>query len=598
MCAKAKRGRHRKEWALGSQLLILPEPHAEASCRSQIVTAQAVELDMGKETATVKGVSRWAKCSLQNSERDVSSTIKKQGTVLPVDVGALELRGQIIPWIDPRTWLEFLVTRGLWPHLAGCTRYQEDLAENRWRKFWANYRVLNPGFSLFEDESINWSRTAAMILHGDEGRALKHSALMCTAFQSALGRGYGEKRACNREDHSLRVNFQGHTFTNRFILSVMPKTCYESDPETFHEIMGCVAESLSSLVHQGVTDPTTGKLRHVVCIGCKGDAPYLAKVGRFYRSFNTQIKRGAERGPPKGVCHQCLAGTSGVPAEDICSMRPGWLQTMGVKLPWTRTPFLVQHLHHDPADPSTFFQNDLWHVFHLGVGKSFCASTIQLCLEVVPGRNLDEKWSFLTESYLGWCRGAKRQAHVNKVSDYLMSYGDKTGAVGQWSKGALTANLMLWMGVLLAQLPADGAGRLRRCLGAVKGVNTFFSFLFRSQVFLTQAESLYLAGLGFRFLKTYGELAMEMYRAGRPWLYPLYPKLHIYHHALVKLKVDAEEKSKAINPLVWSCQMDEDIVGRASRLSRRVSIRTVMKRTFERYLVQAYEAFQKAELLL
>ena len=43
--------------------------------------------------------------------------------------------------------------------------------------------------------------------------------------------------------------------------------------------------------------------------------------------------------------------------------------------------------------------------------------------------------------------------------------------------------------------------------------------------------------------------------------------------------------------------MDEDVVGKTSRLSRRVNIRKTSLRALQRYLVAAYTAFAKAKLL-
>lgn len=51
------------------------------------------------------------------------------------------------------------------------------------------------------------------------------------------------------------------------------------------------------------------------------------------------------------------------------------------------------------------------------------------------------------------------------------------------------------------------------------------------------------------------------------------------------------------NPMLFACQIDEDTVGKASRLSRKVNIRLVAQRALDRYLTAAYTAFAKAKLL-
>ena len=94
---------------------------AEASCASQILTARAVAEDMGEVQAARKGVKSWASCHLQNSERDVQRTMKNQKTKLDIPVKTIECNGVQVPWISPESWLQWIVKKGLWPTLAGCS---------------------------------------------------------------------------------------------------------------------------------------------------------------------------------------------------------------------------------------------------------------------------------------------------------------------------------------------------------------------------------------------------------------------------------------------------------------------------------------------
>ena len=92
-------------------------------------------------------------------------------------------------------------------------------------------------------DGIDYSKTAAMLIHGDEGRTLKKNGMLVTSLQSALGHGYDQKRVQRPNGSNLQVNFAGHSFTTRFVLSTIPKTAYESDPEVFHEAIDHVARS-------------------------------------------------------------------------------------------------------------------------------------------------------------------------------------------------------------------------------------------------------------------------------------------------------------------------------------------------------------------
>ena len=58
---------------------------------------------------------------------------------------------------------------------------------------------------------------------------------------------------------------------------------------------------------------------------------------------------------------------------------------------------------------------------------------------------------------------------------------------------------------------------------------------------------------------------------------------HQFHEVL-----SAGEKGfYAISPIAESCSMDEDFVGKASRISRRVGVRGIAERTLDSYLISA-----------
>ena len=566
---------------------------------SQILTAQAVQEDIGEVQSSRCGIDAWSSCTVSHSERDVHQVISKQGSTLGLSLSQMRIKNRDIPWIDPRTWMEFIVKKGLWPRLAGAP--DANVAGEIWTQFWATYRKLHPGFQMFGVDNVDLSSTAAFAIHGDEGRTLKKQGLMVTSIQSCLGNGFDEKRI-GRDGAGAwkpKVNFVSHSYTHRFVTSVIPKHMYDSDSEVFHGAMEQLAISLKDLFETGVVDPTTGKVFRVAIIATKGDAPYLAKMGKFYRSFNTTVKRGDEKNEPKGICHRCLAGLTAFPAEEIATTKPRWLSTRGVKAPWTSLPEVMKHLMFDEADPSTFFQSDIWHTVHLGFGRSWCASVLTMALEVIPRPNLDLKWEFLTEKYHAWCRTNRCQAHVANITPHLVSYNEKTGCQGNWHKGALTTNFCKWIVVLLGELDSDQAGLLRACLHGTRVLNELFSTLYKADAFLDAQQCSYVSRRGLEFLRLYQMLATQLFQRGRPWVFPLYPKLHGFHEMMLTIKMEGEapETRTSFNPLVWGCQIDEDQIGRTARLSRRVAARLQMKRTLDRYLVSAYSAFTRAGLL-
>ena len=217
-------------------------------------------------------------------------------------------------------------------------------------------------------------------------------------------------------------------------------------------------------------------------------------------------------------------------------------------------PSLIRHLLNDPGDPVSFFRSDIWHVVHLGFGRSWIASVIQVVLPHLPCSNLEEKWVYLTSDYLEWCAANRKQAHVSRITPYLMSYGDTSGAMGNWHKGALTSNFMAWIVELLQKIPCDAEGLLIECRCATDRLNAMFSVLYHASAFLTEQECKYVSECGLGYLESYAKLAVAMYHAGRQWCFPLYPKVHVFHHLILEVKRSGAVCKTAVNPTLWGCQ--------------------------------------------
>ena len=563
-------------------------------------TAVAVAVDIGEELAGKKGISKWAKKNKKNSERDVHRVVKKQRTMLKINISEINVQGQMLPWISPRAWLEFIVKHGLLYMMSGLQFEERHNLGNVWRQFWTKYLTLVPDSGVAFMQDFSYETTLALYIHGDEGRTLKRGGLMVTSIQSVLGVGFDRKRLKRPlgtdDTGKLQVNFSGHTYLTRLVCSVMPKTAYQANPAYFHDSMDVFADQLEDLLTNGIRDTSSGVVYKFAIIGIKGDMPYLQKVGTLKRSWNTTVKRGTQRTAPKGVCHLCMAGTNGFPCEDTGN-HPCWSPTIGIQEPWDRIPPIVKKLPHDRSHPGSFLRADLWHCIHLGIGKSFVASSLQIALERVPATNNDERFEWLSDHYFRWCRSVKRSSFASKISGYLVSYGDGPGATGNWSKGALTSNLCRWLIPLLTDLGADAEGLLPRCMEAAKKINTALSFLYNAPLFLDRSEALFVSSYGMFFLQAYTALATDCYEKGRAHLFPLFPKCHAVHHCWKTMDEDSLAHGFAMNPLTASCQMDEDVIGRVSRVSRRVNIRLTAQRTLQRHLMACWDVWHSAKVL-
>ena len=562
--------------------------------------ARAIRDEFGAEASASSGVQAWAAASLDNSERDVHRTIRKQDLCLHLPMREMSIGDVSVPWLRPTEWLKYIVEQQLWHHLSGLQANSLQQCQILWEGFWDRFCTLNPDFEL--PDNFDKKNTAACYLHGDEGRTHKKQALMVLGFQSCLGlgctvNGRSRKRTV-AGDVNWQTNYRGHSFTTRFVTNVLTKKLTEAG---FDAACSELAQNLRECLD---TAYTKNGVTHRLCvIACKGDWPFLIRAGQLRRHFLRSTRKTANANRAVGVCHLCMAGTQGYPAEECGYLDPRWLQTMPARLPWLATPPLLQHLPSARSAPASFFEPDMWHVIHLGVGKAFCASTIILAVTNLPRytalSNMDQRWQACTQDYLSFCRQAGRQNFINKIGASTVNYNDATGATGGWHKGSVTTNMVLWLEDLLSQrLDNAGDHRLQVAMNAARSLNEMMRFLYEAGAFLSKSETEYVSDRGRFFLRSYCDLAMACFRDGKPQLYPMLPKLHALDHVMLRVYSHGQRHGFAGSPLATACQQDEDLIGRVSRISRRVSIRTVVQRTFDRYLTASFAVWRDAGLMI
>jgi hypothetical protein len=91
------------------------------------------------------------------------------------------------------------------------------------------------------------------------------------------------------------------------------------------------------------------------------------------------------------------------------------------------------------------------------------------------------------------------------------------------------------------------------------------------------------------FLIIYQRCAGWSVEKGLPW-FAIVPKAHALAHQGLQLLQEASQGQWATNPLATANQMQEDFIGRPSRISRRVHARRIHTRVMERSLLAAQQA--------
>lgn len=577
---------------------------AKASCASMIRTARDVVADIGEVAAARSGgLINLAKKRENNSERDCVTVMAKQcGLTLPLEQHYLELKDDApkVPFLRFRDWLSMMMEHNCLHILSGLVRPDRSREHAIWTAFWKNYQRQEPEHVIFQrarDNQLDLGNCFAVVVHGDEGRSKKRNAFLVVNIHSVLGRGVevGLRKAPRKEYIKMLPNLVGHSYTNRFLACAMHKSAYTHDNSyAFDVLLDTLCAELCYVANEGVVD-RFGTRYWAFCIGVVGDWPWLAKSGGLERSFMNVVKHrdsgggGGVRAACRGICHLCAAGQPQVPFEQIATRHPTWANTVLQQTPFSR-PSPFRNLPYCPGENelARLFHFDLFHSWHLGLGKNYLGSMLAILSGREPGGNIDLRFAQMSQRYLDWCSTNKRTAHVQRLTKEMINWVSTTHyPTGSWHKGDLTTSLMLWVEARFVSENWSDNDELVLAGEAAVAANTFLRLLYSGGAWLSQSEAQEVANHGFRFMRRYSQCAkLAFQRNLRHWI--IQPKAHAMHHLFMLLSESAS-RGPVLSLLCTSVQMDEDFIGRGSRLSRHVNETRVSERVVGRYLMSAYD---------
>lgn len=121
---------------------------------------------------------------------------------------------------------------------------------------------------------------------------------------------------------------------------------------------------------------------------------------------------------------------------------------------------------------------------------------------------------------------------------------------------------------------------------ATRAMNMALTFMYSSGLFIERDQGIQLSKLIMNCLQNYTKCARLTWEQGYH-RFGLMPKLHYLHHSAHKLQYEASQPSCRwlLNPMGGSNQVEEDFIGRPSRLSRRINIRQLHLRVVQRSLI-------------
>ncbi|CAK9003810.1 Uncharacterized protein SCF082_LOCUS7912 [Durusdinium trenchii] len=416
------------------------------------------------------------------------------------------------------------------------------------------------------------------------GRGRKKAAFLVMAYHSYLGRGTDSANKTRKEKPylSFRLNYGGNSHTHRMLTAVLPRMV--RDTVAFDDLLTFVKADALQALKDGVV-ASSGEKYHAVVLQVLGDWMFLAKAGSLARSFaNVEKRPRAAASQPKGICHLCQAGQLRVPFEDL-RPEPGWANTLFLAgdVPFNSRPVLLD-LPHEIGKSPGFFAYDVWHAFHLGVGKTFTAAVLAMISLQMQGSNVDQRFAELTKCYLDYCESSHSSPFLTIITNQTLGWGDlQTYPNGQWSKGHITVLMMEFIVDWFLKNGTAGDPLFPLAEQAARHVNGFMKSLYSSDLWIESSRAMQIAQMGFAFLVSYMQLAKQAFQAGRS-LFIFMPKVHVVHHVVHSMQQDACAAPMVLNPLSHGVQVDEDYVGRISRISRRVSPQQAITRTLQRAL--------------
>ena len=536
----------------------------------------------------------------------------------------------LITYISPIDFVRYLLQNA--PELLMGGVVNPHAGQDQLEAFWNAYEKAHPTHRLFVDEHPTRSKrnTIPSSFHGDEGRGRKKANTLVMMMEANLGVStashyrtndrfddcdYCDLRApcakrfktCSGKKQGVAIGaplcaFQAHntknnSFLTKFVLAVLPDELYK-DTTALDVILERICEDFKSLFEKGLW--VNNQQWFLACTGMKGDLKWYEKVANLDRCFNKQC------GANLQMCHECEAGKEGMPWEDA-SHFPCWRKHLFLRRPWIVPPIILK-IPFEQLQPEMILRRDLFHMTKVGILRDFVGSTVLLLVALRyftdqgPGIS-NARDVCLTRAYKHFHLYCKTVGEKPGLRSFTPTFFNaKTSTDYGWinAKGSDVTILCKWIRVLCAGFLNDPVHPnhiplLKRILAAAKCVTTWQHILYSHGCWLPKHCAMVTYQELHEFLQHYNALAFECLANWNFTGYGLKSKFHLIAHTKQDIAVllDQPDVEWIMNPLVFAGEMNEDVVGKLSRLSRRTDSRLTSKRTLQLYLCKSKAIYRR-----
>ncbi len=575
----------------------------------------------------------------KNASRDAHRFVAKWGLTwkIPFSYIKHEVDGDPnnqVAYISPKSFIKFLAEKAPELLLGGCT--DKAIGCSHLAAFWGAYEKIHPSHKLFHEQKAGreYKNTFALAMHGDEGRGLKKSNTTIIMLETCLGitswshmckkrtafccdeceldepmakrfrvsPGLIKPGAASCPGHGSLCQFQAtnlkqHSFLTKFVLAALP----HKDAVLLEKLSLAIVRDMISLFEEGVLvkGPTGQEERwYAACTGMKGDLKWFQKIGQLTRSFASQIGVGAP------MCHECMAGTLAQPFEDG-SDYPKWASSRYTERPFAAVPIFC-HIPFEAGQQNQdspherFFRRDIFHNTKMGVFRDFVASCVLLLCKLkyfndAGGRN--DRDSLLERAhhhFAMFCRTTGRSPALRSFSSAF--FNAKSWVCYPWvnCKGSDCALLLAWVHVLttacLNDLQRDEHVTLLHRMNLAAGnARAFQRASYSHGLWMHKHCGRKMYGEMHRFIQNYNACAFLALHQYKYTGFAMKSKFHMLCHAKLEiLELLSRDDVDWIPSLqMYGCEGNEDMVGKLSRLTRRVNARLASRRALELYLIKS-----------
>ena len=553
-----------------------------------------------------------------HAQRSTDSFFKKRKLSLPVQISSLDHVVRVgkesritSHFVLPSEWLRCIVSSDI-SVLCG-----EQNPAASFRAFWEGFRLSNPDHKVFEVHSPEaLTKVVPLLLHGDEGRGQKKSPYLVVSIESPIGCMARLKKACSCSAHmearpdlaifgeardylltekvknaclKMFTNFRGHSYLTRHLVFGARAWVYKKNPHVLEELLDVIVDDFNQLMFRGIQIPGH-PVMFAALAGCKGDMDWRLKMYNLNRCYSKVQSRDVGM-----ICHACCAaaGANSIHNFDDFSEAPNWESTLYTSRPFENPWPRLAHLPINDDTPEKAIVGDTLHIIKLGIARDLVGGIIIVLLrrgffdDEGSSKNLKDRLERAHSHFMLFCGATKEHPSLRGFTkDFFHIRNFLSAPSAPWanSKGSDSLILLRWCSFFtklqMERPTVAGYGELLSCMLQI------FRLIHSHRLFLERpcASLLYVSMMRvLRGYKKLGLLPLSMHIRA----FILKPKTHALHHLAFSIKEALEAGHPIVlNPEAHACEMNEDLIGRVSRLSRRVGVRLMNKRVLERYFLK------------